>query len=145
LFFVNKQQWRHFGKGTQCGTVLQEMLTELFVRSYFQQNKPLIYFFSFLWHKTIVFISNMFIYSKIDNSKFVEMHGTLPDIYPSALVFYTRDRVNITIYTKYKYKKLYLNLVHVKHIQTDNDKNKTYIIQCIYSACKHTFTQALKC
>ena len=60
----------------------------------------------------------MFIYSKIGNSKFVEMHGTLPDIYPSALVFYTRDRVNITIYTKYKYKKLYLNLVHVKHIQT---------------------------
>jgi hypothetical protein len=23
--FVCKQQWRHFGKGTQCGTVLREM------------------------------------------------------------------------------------------------------------------------
>jgi hypothetical protein len=23
LFFVSKQQWHHFGKGTQCGTKLQ--------------------------------------------------------------------------------------------------------------------------
>ena len=37
-------------------------------------------------------------YAKIGNSKFVEMHGTLPDIYPSALVFYTRHRVNNTIF-----------------------------------------------
>jgi hypothetical protein len=65
LFFVNKQQWRHFGKGTQCGTVLWEMLTGVFVRSYFQQNEFLIYFFSFLWHKIIVLISNIFIYAKI--------------------------------------------------------------------------------
>ena len=35
---------------------------------------------------------------KIGNSKFVEMHWTLPDIYPAALVFYTRRQVNITIY-----------------------------------------------
>ena len=91
MFFVSKQHWRHFGKGTQCGTVLPEM----FVRSYFQQNKLLIYFFSFLWHKIIVLISNMFIYAKIGNSKFVEMHGVASDIYPSALVFYTRHRVNI--------------------------------------------------
>ena len=95
MFFVSKQHWRHFGKGTQCGTVLPEMLTKLFVRSYFQQNKLLIYFFSFLWHKIIVLISNMFIYAKIGNSKFVEMHGVASDIYPSALVFYTRHRVNI--------------------------------------------------
>ena len=40
----------------------------------------------------------MFIYAKIGNSKFVEMHRTLTDLYPSALVFYTRRRVNITIY-----------------------------------------------
>ena len=37
--------WRHFGKGMQCGIVLREMLTELFVRRYFQQNELLIYFF----------------------------------------------------------------------------------------------------
>jgi hypothetical protein len=47
------------------GTVLPEMLTELFVRNYFQQNEHLIYFFSFLWHKIIILISNMFIYAKI--------------------------------------------------------------------------------
>ena len=52
-------------------------------------------FFSFLWHKIIVLISYMFIYAKIGNSKFVEMHGVASDIYPSALVFYTRHRVNI--------------------------------------------------
>jgi hypothetical protein len=99
--FVFREQttcWCLFGKGTQCGIVLWEMLTELFVRSYFQQNELLIYFFSFLGYKIIVLISNMFIYAKIGNSKFVEMHGTLPNIYPSALVFYTRHRVNITIY-----------------------------------------------
>jgi hypothetical protein len=32
-------------KGMQPGAVLWEMLTELFVRSYFQQNEVLIYFF----------------------------------------------------------------------------------------------------
>ena len=37
--------WRHFGKGMQCGNVVREMLTELFVRRYFQQNELLIYFF----------------------------------------------------------------------------------------------------
>jgi hypothetical protein len=31
------------GKGTQPGTVLWEMLTKLFVLSYFQQNKVLIF------------------------------------------------------------------------------------------------------
>jgi hypothetical protein len=69
--------------------VLREMLTELFVRSYFPQTKLLIYFFSFLCHKIIVLISNMFIYAKIGNSKFVEMHGNASD---------TWHRVNITIY-----------------------------------------------
>jgi hypothetical protein len=39
----------------------------------------------------------MFIYAKIGNSKFVEMHGMLLDIHPAALIFYTRHRVNITI------------------------------------------------
>ena len=38
------------------------------------------------------------------NSKFNEMHGDASDIYPSALVFYTRHWVNITIYrTVYLY------------------------------------------
>jgi hypothetical protein len=109
LFFVNKLQWHHFGKGTQCGTVLREMLTKLFVRSYFQQNKLLIYFFSFLWHKIIVLISNMFIYAKIaiQNSS---------DIYPSALVFYTRHQVNITIYrTVYLHTDMCLQtLTHIQ-------------------------------
>ena len=40
----------------------------------------------------------MFIYTNIGNSKFVEMHGDASDIYPPTLVFYTRHRVNITIY-----------------------------------------------
>jgi hypothetical protein len=53
---------------------------------YFPRNELLIYFFSFLGHTIIVLISNMFIYAKIGNSKFVGMHGTLPEIYPSALV-----------------------------------------------------------
>ena len=37
----------------------------------------------------------MFIYTNIGNSKFVEMHRDASDIYPPALVFYTRHRVNI--------------------------------------------------
>ena len=52
----------------------------------------------------------MFIYAKIGNSKFVEMHGVVPDIYPSALVFYTRHRVNIMIY-----RTVYLQtLMHIQ-------------------------------
>jgi hypothetical protein len=53
LFFINKQQWRCFGKEMQCDTVLQEMLTELFVRSYFQQNELLIFFY-YQWQFTFV-------------------------------------------------------------------------------------------
>ena len=50
----------------------------------------------------------MILYAKIGNSKFFEMHGTLPDIYPSALVFYTLHRVNITIYqTVYLHPEVY--------------------------------------
>ena len=78
--------------------LLWEMLTKLFVRSYFQQNELLfIYFFSILWHKFIV-LMNMFIYAKDGNSKFVEMHGDASDFYRSSLVFYTRHQVNVTIY-----------------------------------------------
>jgi hypothetical protein len=88
LFFVNKQQRHHFGNGTQWSTVLWELLTELFVRSYIQQNELLI----ILSHFKYVHIC------EDCKSKFVEMHVDASDIYPSALVFYTRHRVNITIY-----------------------------------------------
>jgi hypothetical protein len=76
-----------------------------------QQNELLIYFFSFLWHKIIVLISNMFI-----NAKFVEMHVDASDIYPSASVFYTRHRVNITIYrTVYLHTDMCLQtLTHIQ-------------------------------
>jgi hypothetical protein len=40
----------------------------------------------------------IYMYEETGNSKFVEMHGVASDIYPSALVFYTRHRVNIKIY-----------------------------------------------
>ena len=75
-FFFVKIQWRHFGKGMQYATVLREMLTKLFVCSYFQQNKLLIDFFSFLWHKIIVLISNMFIYVKIAIQNSLKMKCT---------------------------------------------------------------------
>jgi len=39
----------------------------------------------------------MFIFAKIDLSKFVGMHRDASDFYPSTLGFYTRHRVNITI------------------------------------------------
>ena len=48
----------------------------------------------------------MFIYAKIGNSKFVEMH-----IYPSALIFYTGHQVNITVYrTVYLYIQTCVNV-----------------------------------
>ena len=40
----------------------------------------------------------MFIYSKVGNSKFVEMYGDASDFYRSPLVFYTEPQVNIEIY-----------------------------------------------
>ena len=42
--------------------------------------------------------TNMFIYAKVGHSNFIEMHGDASEFYRSALVFYTRHRVNITIY-----------------------------------------------
>ena len=57
-----------------------------------------VFFLSFLWHKILVLIFNMFIYVNVGHSKFVKMHGDGSDFYRSALVFYTRHRVNITIY-----------------------------------------------
>ena len=56
------------------------------------------FFFSFVWHKILVLIFNMFIYVKVGHSKFVEMHGNASDFYWSTLVFYTWHRVNISIY-----------------------------------------------
>jgi hypothetical protein len=65
-------------------------------------------FFSFLLHKIIVLIFDMFIYrymyAKVGHSKFIEMRGDASEFYLSALVFNTRQRVNITIYrTVYLY------------------------------------------
>ena len=53
------------------------------------------------------------------NSKFVEMHVDASDIYPSVLVFYTRHRVNITIYqTVYLHTDMCLQTL--THIQLKN-------------------------
>ena len=54
--------------------------------------------FSILLHKILALVFNMFIYAKVGHSKFVEMHGVASYFHRSALVFYTRHRVNITIY-----------------------------------------------
>ena len=135
MLFVNKQQWHHlFEKGMQCGTVPWEMLTKLFVRIYIQQNKLLIYFFSFLWHKIIVLISNLFIYLCEDcNSKFVEIHVDASDIHPSTLVFYTWRRVNITIYrTVYLHTNMTLCLQTLTHIQI---KNKLWATVAFLHCC----------
>ena len=50
------------------------------------------------------------------NAKFVEMHVDASDIYPSASVFYTRHRVNITIYrTVYLHTDMCLQtLTHIQ-------------------------------
>ena len=94
-------------------TVLWEMLTELFVQSYFQQSEPLIYIFSFLWHKIMFLIFNIFIYAKVGHSKFGEMHRDALHFYRFALVFYARHRVNITIYRTVYFQTL-------MHIQLKN-------------------------
>ena len=41
----------------------------------------LVIFFSFLWHKILFLIYNMFIYVKVGNSKFVEMRENASDFY----------------------------------------------------------------
>ena len=70
------------------------MLTEFTFNSW---NKLFIYFFSFLWHKILVLIFNMFLYAKVGHSsKLVEMHTDALDFYwsiPVRLVFYTHNQV----------------------------------------------------
>jgi hypothetical protein len=104
------------------------MLTKLFVRNYFQQNKLLIYF---LWQK--IHSSHIkYVHICEDcNSKFVEMHIDASDIYPSALVFYTRHRVNITIYrTVYLHTDMCLQTL--THIQL---KNKLWTTVAFLRCC----------
>ena len=82
-------------------------------RSYFQQNELLIYFFSFLWHKIIALISNMFIYAKIaikKNCWNARRQQDASDIDPSSLVFYTQHRVNTTIYELFIYIQTCVNV-----------------------------------
>jgi hypothetical protein len=67
------------------------------------------------------------------NSKFVEMHVDASDIYPSALVllFYTRHRVNITIYqTVYLHTDMWLQTL--THIQL---KNKLWTTVAFLRCC----------
>jgi hypothetical protein len=65
------------------------------------------------------------------NSKFVEMHVDASDIYPSALVFYTRHRVNITIYrTVYLHTDMCLQTL--THIQL---KNKLWTTVAFLHCC----------
>jgi hypothetical protein len=95
LISFNNKQRRHW-KWTLCyGKCWPNFLSQA---TNFQQSELLIYIFSFLLHKIIVLIFNMFIYAKVGHSKFVEMHRDSSDFYRSALVFYTRHQVNITIY-----------------------------------------------
>jgi hypothetical protein len=89
------------------------------------------------FYKIIVLISNMFIYAKICNSKFVEMHGVASDIYPSALVFYTRHRVNIKIY-RTVYLRKYSTNVNC-HCQSKNEESKgcNYYLSDLKSDCNN--------
>jgi hypothetical protein len=90
----------------QCGIVLWEMLTEFLVRSYFQQNELLINFFLiFVTYNHSSHIKYVHICEDC-NSKFVEMHIDVSDIYPSTLLFYNRHRVNINITI---YRTVYLH------------------------------------
>jgi hypothetical protein len=65
------------------------------------------------------------------NSKFIEMHVDASDIYPSALVFYTRQRDNITIYrTVYLHTDMCLQTI--THIQL---KNKLWTTVAFLRCC----------
>jgi hypothetical protein len=68
----------------QSVTVLQEMLT----KATFNQTNFWFIIFSFLWSKILALIFNMFLYTKVDNSKFVEMYRTIQifiDPHPSPI------------------------------------------------------------
>jgi hypothetical protein len=93
--------------------------------------------------------SYMFIYAKIGNSKFVEMHRTLPDIYPSALVFYTRQRVNIT-----SYRTVYLHpdescIPVITHICVIFSRRTMSLSICLmvqlYIACEWKYSTTVNC
>jgi hypothetical protein len=56
-------------------------------------------FFSFLWHKIIVLILNMFIYIYIQMYiRRLAIQNSLKCMGSLQMVFYTQHRVNITIY-----------------------------------------------
>ena len=76
----------NIGKVMQSGTVQREILT----KATFNQTNFWFIYFSFLWHKFLVLIFNMFIYAKVCHSKFVESKctGSLQifiDMHPSPI------------------------------------------------------------
>jgi hypothetical protein len=95
ISFNNKQELCHWkGVTIKCyGKSWPNFLSE----ATFNKTKFWFIFFSFVWHKILVLIFNMFIYAKVGHSKFVEMHGNASDFYWSTLVFYTRQQVNISV------------------------------------------------
>jgi hypothetical protein len=77
-----RNKYTDIEKVTQSGTVKREMLTEAIFN--LQTNFWFIYF-SFLWHKILVLIFNMFIYAKVCHSKFVGMLQIFIDLHPSLI------------------------------------------------------------
>ena len=58
---------------------------------------------------------NMFTFASVGHSKFAKMHGDVSHFYPSTLIFYTRQRVNITIYrTVYLHTCVNVNAYAIK-------------------------------
>jgi hypothetical protein len=108
ISFNNKQQWP-IGKWTKSDsgplesernpTLCYEKCWPNFLsEATFSRTNFWLIIFSFLLHKILALVFNMFIYAKVGQSKFVEMHRDASDFYQSALIFYTRHWVNITIY-----------------------------------------------
>jgi hypothetical protein len=83
------------------GSVLWKMLTELFVRSYFQQNKLLIYFLSFLWHKSSSHIKYVHICKDWPHWYFILDTGLI--LWSIELFIYIQTCVNVNAYPIKKY------------------------------------------
>ena len=98
ISFNHNQQCRHWKEDAIRPCAMGNVDSNFLSKATFNKTSIWFIFFSFLLHRILVLIFNMFIYAKVGHLKFVWNAWERFRYYRTGLVFYTWHQVNITIY-----------------------------------------------
>jgi hypothetical protein len=85
ISFNHNQQCRHWKEDAIRPCAMGNVDSNFLSKATFNKTSIWFIFFSFLLHRILVLIFNMFIYAKVGHSKFVEMHRVFNDLYSSPI------------------------------------------------------------